>query len=223
MANDEWYTPEPLVKDIDKYIDSPWLDPVGSSISPAHAHATLSFSENDDSLLVDWEVEECAIDKHLGLFMNPPYSKPKEFINKAISFQQRDCGQRGVVLVNAATSTKWCQKLLKAADFACFVSPRIRYLRQRKKPTEFHPPSHHAPASGWVDYRNRLAAEAALPCEYSVSLNYPDRIIELVQPSAPRYENLIVGFKGATESISVAYEEFHNTFSSHGVIVALTV
>jgi hypothetical protein len=175
QSSNQWFTPPEILDLIDHYFQLShhaltWFDPTCSPNSLAASYADSYRSglggDDDDALGSEsWPLGH--------LFMNPPYSNPQPFTERFVGEMslplprgKTSAGDRaGVVLVNSATSTRWWQDLVLKADAVCFVSPRIRFLRERgpdddKMETEF------------------------------VALSG----VELVRPSSPRYESCLVGF-----------------------------
>ena len=68
--------------------------------------------------------------------MNPPYSKDlcSLFINKLIDEIDYGRVKQACVLVNNATETGWCQRLLEISEAVCFVAGRIRFIDKSGKP-----------------------------------------------------------------------------------------
>lgn len=175
QESNQWYTPVQILDLVREFFfaqndELKWFDPTCSAASPAAYYANGGYrtgvgGPEDDALSDEaWPLEH--------LYMNPPYSDPKPFTQRFVKEIRRVKmtsnglvhGRSGIVLVNSATSTQWWQELIQSANAVCFVSPRIRFLRNRKE------------------------GEAA-PSAYRGSTG-----IDLVQPSSPRYESCIIGF-----------------------------
>jgi len=80
-----------------------WFDP-----------CPLNDNPTTDGLSIDWK------DK---TFVNPPYSNPLPWVEKAI----RERGKRIVMLLNVDTSTKWFSKLNEANAHFLFINGRLQY------------------------------------------------------------------------------------------------
>lgn len=215
MANDEWYTPIPVLDAVVQFFgESIGFDPTCSPDSPAWEYAVRRLTKEDDALIMDvWP--------DLGpMFLNMPYSRPAPFVERAIEYALRGYMSPAVpvvTLTNASTSTRWCQDLLDAGDFACFASPRIRFWRPRLPPGAFGPepvrpvnlldrypgPFAIAALDRWKKWKKKVDDEAALKTVYTVAHR-----VELVDPGSPRYENLITGFGGTFADFRRAFEPF---------------
>ena len=122
-GNEEWNTPESVLWRV-RYMfeDGIDLDPATNVVAQENIKAKEFFTEEEDGLKHDWIAKT--------LFLNPPYANKKIllFTEKLLhSFKQRHV-ERALLLVNNATETKWCQKVLKKATGICFPSRRIRFL-----------------------------------------------------------------------------------------------
>ena len=126
VSSDHWYTPLGLMQEVGAFFHTTFYDPTTSpsvlARYPSHLRSQiLAFPEED---FLARKTLPCG-----NVWMNPPYS--------------RDVGGAGVftdhllalkptcalVLVNAATSTRWWQRLASASSAICFVSPRICFDR----------------------------------------------------------------------------------------------
>jgi hypothetical protein len=203
MSSDEWLTPEDILDGVEKFFRRMiGFDPTCSPDSPAWGRAGIKLTIDDDALSMDrWPERGPA-------FVNMPYSNPPPYIDRAIAYYD-DYEEPVVTLTNAATSTVWCQELLRSADFACFASPRIRFLRARLPASTFGAFPEFSPPEAQAKWRKAVAAEAALPTVF-----VGPRGVELVQPSSPRYENLICGFGGQ-------FDDFLEAFGAFGTCLEL--
>lgn len=88
---------------------------------PHTAKTEKFFSYEDNALIQDWS-------KHgTRAWMNPPYSDPKPWIDKALGEQFR--GVLTVALLPADTSTQWYLKIKTAPEVTLLHPPgRIRFL-----------------------------------------------------------------------------------------------
>lgn len=122
-GNNEWFTPGYIVDAAREVMGSIDVDPAScETANTRHVHADTFYSEDDDGLLNDW----------LGnVWMNPPYSAgllPK-FIEKLDSQISVGNVTQATILVNNATETRWCQKIFKMSDAACFLRGRVQFYR----------------------------------------------------------------------------------------------
>ena len=95
---DNYETPKWLMK-----IFEDWFDPC-----PLNA--------NFDGLKLEWE------DK---TYVNPPYSNPLPFVEKAIEENKK--GKTIVMLLRVDTSTKWFGKLIEAKAEILWFSKRLKF------------------------------------------------------------------------------------------------
>lgn len=59
-------------------------------------------------------------------WLNPPFSKKSEFIEKA--FEERDNGNTTVMLLPASTGSKWFRKMSCMADEILFIVGRLTFV-----------------------------------------------------------------------------------------------
>jgi len=71
-----------------------------------------------DALKIDWK------DK---TYVNPPYSKPLPFVEKAIEESKK--GKIIVMLLRVDTSTKWFAKIIESKAHILWLNGRIKYRR----------------------------------------------------------------------------------------------
>ena len=100
MKNDNYATDEWIMK-----LFAGWHDPCPMASIP-----------KTDGLLIDWG------DK---TFVNPPYSNPLPWVEKAIKESQK--GNMIVMLLKVDTSTKWFMKLQEAGAKFLFINGRLKY------------------------------------------------------------------------------------------------
>jgi len=121
-GNTEWRTPEKYINSVKDVLGPIDTDPASNDEAQALIQAGIHHNVNDNGLDHSW----------MGrTFMNPPYSRaliPK-FTNKFLS--ELKCGHitTGIVLVNAATDSKWFHNLINQAQASCFTKGRISFLR----------------------------------------------------------------------------------------------
>lgn len=105
MANDNCPTPPWLLGFFEDYFDP----------------CPLNDNPKTNGLNIDWEDRT---------YVNPPYSKPEPWIDKAIDEAQK--GKRIVMLLRADTSTKYFSKLHKSGARITFFYGRIKFIGDRK-------------------------------------------------------------------------------------------
>ena len=105
--SDNWCTPEVLYN---IYIEKGYFDP-------------CPLNSNFNGLEINW--------KKLN-FVNPPYSKIKNFVNKGIEEHKK--GNKIVFLIPARTDTKYFRKLV---DYGCnitFITGRLHFNNSNSAP-----------------------------------------------------------------------------------------
>ena len=116
-AGDSWRT--------DKWI----LDLVGNAFDPC------PYQKNKDmiicGLLMDWFDKSSGHNHHV--FVNPPYSNPKPWVEKAIEENKKGCFV--VMLLKHDSSTKWFAMLQEAGAHFLWCSRRLYH--QSNKPAAF--------------------------------------------------------------------------------------
>lgn len=112
-ASDEWATPQDFFDAVNAKFGPFTLDAAATS---ENAKAARFFTKEDDALAVSWDTDG-------RIWLNPPYSRIREFCAKA-----RDEAVHGnviVLLVPARTDTRWWHDVTVHAD--------VRLLRGRLK------------------------------------------------------------------------------------------
>lgn len=102
MANDDY----PTDKNIMDLFEG-WFDPCEISTGELRMFDGLGSSWKDKT------------------FVNPPYSKPLPWIEKAIEENKK--GKRIVLLLKMDTSTRWFMRLQEAGAMFLWVNGRLRY------------------------------------------------------------------------------------------------
>ena len=106
--SDDWKTPSILYN---AFMDSGFIDP-------------CPYQSEIDGLNIDYENKK--------LFINPPFSKMKEWIDYAI--KQRKADNVVWLLIPARTDTKYFHKLLKEGNpYIIFIEGRLHYNNSEKK------------------------------------------------------------------------------------------
>src|SRR6266496_1913833 len=120
----EWYTPQKFIEAAREAMGGGIdLDPASDTTANQVVHAVRFYDKATDGLLQVWEAQR--------LWLNPPYCKSGAVSNqelwtcKLIAEYEAGRVHQAVLLVNAATETRWFQRLY---DFPiCFVKGRIRF------------------------------------------------------------------------------------------------
>lgn len=105
--SDNWATPKVM---FDYYINNNYFDPC-----PLYS--------NFNGLEIEWKNKN---------FVNPPYSKIKDFVDKAIEEHKK--GKEIVLLIPARTDTRYFRKLV---DYGCnieFITGRLHFNESNSAP-----------------------------------------------------------------------------------------
>ena len=108
MTNDNYATDERIM---DMFRD--WFDPCPLNPNP-----------EIDGLKIDWKDRT---------YVNPPYSKPLVWVEKAIEENKK--GKLIVMLLRMDTSTIWFKKLQEAGSMFLWINGRLRF--NNLKPANF--------------------------------------------------------------------------------------
>ena len=121
-GNCEWYTPPAVIDAVLDVLDEIDLDPASSRIANEIVGAKKFFTRDDDGLKQDW---------FGNVFLNPPYSKGliDKFIDKLRAEIIVGHIKEAVVLVNAATDTRWYERAIEPAKGICFTRGRIKFIK----------------------------------------------------------------------------------------------
>lgn len=98
---DDWSTPETIYKF--------YIDKLGF-FDPCPFHSTF------DGLQIPWKQKN---------FVNPPYSKIKNFVNKSIEEHKK--GKEIILLIPARTDTKYFRKLVDYGCYIVFITGRLHF------------------------------------------------------------------------------------------------
>lgn len=97
---DDWKTPKEIYK---KFMDMGYFDP-------------CPYQANFDGLQIEWKERN---------FVNPPYSKLKEWTKKAIEENKKD--KEVVLLIPARTDTKMFKMIWEYGADICFITGRLKF------------------------------------------------------------------------------------------------
>ena len=106
-SSDNWSTPNVIYN---YYIKNNYFDP-----------CPLNSSFN--GLNIEWQEKN---------FVNPPYSKIKEFVDKSI--QEHKKGKKVVLLIPARTDTKYFRKLVDYGCIIIFITGRLHFNESNSAP-----------------------------------------------------------------------------------------
>jgi hypothetical protein len=110
MANDELYTPKYIFDALGVIFD---LDVCAPQGGPLHTPAIEYFDLTADGLTADW---------YGRVWMNPPFSGPKEWVNKWL-----DHGN-GIALLPMGGNGKWLQKLWDSEAGCLLMPPNVPFI-----------------------------------------------------------------------------------------------
>lgn len=108
---DLWRTPPEVYNTLNKEFN------FIADMASTHENAlhTLHFTEENDSLSLDWARLPCLQSDRLEfVWLNPPYSDPMPWVKKALEAQSNGLGV--VMLLNNDTSVGWFAEALKGAS-----------------------------------------------------------------------------------------------------------
>jgi len=127
-GEDEWYTPPKYTDAAREVMGSINLDPASSENANKNVGAERIMTLSDDGLNQKWEG---------NVWLNPPYSQPliDKFSEKVTEKYMDGEIEQACILVNNATETKWCQRMLEKAPVVCFVKGRVKFLDGQGKGT----------------------------------------------------------------------------------------
>jgi hypothetical protein len=104
MANDELYTPKYIFDALGVIFELDVCAPIGG---PLHTPAIDYYDIDSDGLKADW---------YGKVWMNPPFSGPKEWVNKWLDHQN------GICLLPMGGNGNWLGKMWDS-EAACLVMP----------------------------------------------------------------------------------------------------
>lgn len=121
-SSDYWATPPEIVSCLESEFGAFDLDPC---CRPETAKARKFFVEADDGLAQQW---------HGRVFLNPPYSNPAPWLQKAIEETETGRASLVVALLPVSTDTAWFHDLVKPHAEIRFVRGRIRFYGWKGTP-----------------------------------------------------------------------------------------
>lgn len=130
-ATVEWYTPSQYIEAARAVMGSIDLDPASCDTANKIVKAALYFDVQTNGLDKTWSG---------NVFMNPPYGRGGQALwsKKMIDQYVAKNVTQGIMLLNAATDTKWFQQLWQYT--ICFVNERIRFVSEDG--VQKHSPTH---------------------------------------------------------------------------------
>jgi site-specific DNA-methyltransferase (adenine-specific) len=119
--SDEWTTP----KDFYDKLDKEYKFVFDLACSKDNCKTRDGFTIEDDAIEQDWY--NITLDTKGGwLWLNPPYSKCKEFVDK--SYSEMLLGAKIVMLIPSRTDTKWFHEFIYNKE-----GVRIKFIKGRLK------------------------------------------------------------------------------------------
>lgn len=110
--SDEWATPQSVFDELDREFHFT----IDAAASAENAKCDRYYSAEDSGLEKNWEGE--------SVFCNPPYSKIKEWVEKAHDEGQKD-NTVVVLLVPARTDTRWFHDYIHYRAEVRFIKGRL--------------------------------------------------------------------------------------------------
>ena len=141
----EWNTPAPILEaarfamDVAQFDLDPASNPAAQKIVQARRYFTATTDglksewslAQDDPGSDDWGGSDANVEREpITVWLNPPYDAGLCAGFAARLLTELDAGtvRAAVWLSNNATETKWAAGLLRAAEFVCFPTGRVRFL-----------------------------------------------------------------------------------------------
>lgn len=123
---DEHYTPAWLWQTALKVfgVEQFDLDPCSNSHESPNVPAHRVYTSTDDGLVQDWIADT--------LWMNHPYSRSSDWINKLCSEYERGNVKQAIALIKVDTSTQWFRRLREYP--ICFLLKRVTFLNSLVTP-----------------------------------------------------------------------------------------
>jgi phage N-6-adenine-methyltransferase len=128
--SDKWATPWPVLTDLERRFGAFDLDPC---CEPHTAKAPMFYTVEDDGLSKPW---------FGNVYVNPPYSNPRAWCERALQATQSGEADTVVMLLPCATDTAWFHEIVWPHAELHFVRGRVRFLGWRGTPL----PSPRAPS-----------------------------------------------------------------------------
>ena len=126
MANDSWATPPEVVAKVEAWLGLNFMLDVCAT--EENKKAQFYIDEDQDSLSCDWaDYEEHGHHPGYPLWLNPPYSKPLPWCQKAAEESRK--GLIVVGLLKDDRSTRWYREYVEGVASVCLVpNKRISFI-----------------------------------------------------------------------------------------------
>lgn len=121
LDSDEWYTPIELIEAARAVMDGISLDPASSHEAQKVVNATVYYTQDEDGLAQEWLGR--------GVWLNPPYSAPRPWVEKLIESLEAGSIESAILLVNTANSPLWARPLWHGPYTVCLLDKRVRFWR----------------------------------------------------------------------------------------------
>lgn len=115
-SSDHWATPWPLVRELEREFGAFDLDPCCRAET---AKAKASYTPEQNGLALPWFGR---------VFLNPPYSKPAPWLQRALDTTSTGEARLVVALLPVRTDTRWFHDLVKGRAELRFIRGRIKWL-----------------------------------------------------------------------------------------------
>lgn len=117
---DDWISPPELVDDIDGAVNGITLDPCAHE-QTSYGEMNYRLEDGQDGLQKDWVGD---------VFVNPPFSYKKEWLQKVVEELQSGHVDTVTVITPDGTDTKswWHEYIAAHAQYICFLEGRLSYL-----------------------------------------------------------------------------------------------
>lgn len=128
IDGDSWSTPDDIIERVQAAFGGTIdLDPATNEAAQHRIGATTYYTAERDGLAYTW---------HGQVWLNPPYSHPlvEQFTSKLLVEFDNGNVTEAIVLLNAATDTRWMQALLRPGTLICLVCGRIQFVDEDNEP-----------------------------------------------------------------------------------------
>lgn len=115
-SSDDWATPASLVRELETEFGDFSLDPC---CHPATAKAKRFYTREDDGLAQPWFGR---------VFLNPPYSGPRPWLERAVSATKIGEAELVVALLPAAVDTGWFHDVVLPHAELRWLRGRVRFI-----------------------------------------------------------------------------------------------
>lgn len=124
--SDGWYTPTWMIELVRKLLGDIDTDPATCAAAQAIVQASHWYTEHEDGLAHPW---------YGKLWLNPPYSGPAKWTDKAIAHYRAGDVYEALILTNSYTETAWWQRMA-AAGSMLFLAGRMNFWHPEKTATQ---------------------------------------------------------------------------------------